>query len=413
MFKTSFYNLALRGLTLGSKFILMLFIARYLTPEELGIYGLVAVTIGIAIYFLGMDFYVFNTREILAKETVDQTVFIRDQLAFHAVVYVFVLPLLLVVFMAGFISWKYVGWFYLLLVLEHLSQEAHRLFLTLSRPIVANVILFLRSGAWVYAVIAMAFVEPETRSLAFIWSGWIVGVSASLIVSVYYLRAMDWRQCLTTPVNWPWIKSGVRNSLIFFSATISMVSVQFVDRFFIQHYLGEAMVGVYTFYANIANVVQTFVFTGIIAILYPKIVSAYQDGRMEEYRVHMRKMGFGAVGGALLLSACAAIGIAPILHIVNKPIYGDYLPVFWIMLASITTMVIGSIPYYGLFVRRGDRYILTSTIIAVAVTLSLNFILVPVYGIRGAAFSSLSGFIILVSLQFRFLNLKKAKARTH
>ncbi len=60
MFKTSLYSLALRVLLLASKFILMIGMARYLSPEDLGIYGLLSVSIALALYLLGMDFYVYG-----------------------------------------------------------------------------------------------------------------------------------------------------------------------------------------------------------------------------------------------------------------------------------------------------------------------------------------------------------------
>ena len=50
------FNMALRGLTLASKFLLIFFLARFLEPAELGLYGLVVATIGYALYLLGLDF---------------------------------------------------------------------------------------------------------------------------------------------------------------------------------------------------------------------------------------------------------------------------------------------------------------------------------------------------------------------
>ena len=142
--KNGVIGVGLRSITLASKFILLVYMAKLLSPEQIGVYGIFVATISYALYFLGLDFYVINTREILAKsDKKEKARLVRDQLAFHGVVYIFVLPMLLVVFMAGLLPWKYIVWFYVLLVLEHLSQEAIRLFFTLSLPIVAN-----RFGHW-------------------------------------------------------------------------------------------------------------------------------------------------------------------------------------------------------------------------------------------------------------------------
>jgi len=210
MLKTSIANLALRGLTLVSKFVLLLFIARFLSPEELGVWGLVNVTIGISLYFLGLDFYVYNTREILAVSEAERTPLIRDQLVFHALIYVVVLPLLLSVFLAGLIAWEYLPWFYGLLVLEHISQESMRLLITLSRPTMANLVLFFRSGAWVYAVVAAGLYRKGVLDLSFIWSGWIVGVLVSIGVAAFALRHMGWGRTAGISVDLSWMRKGVR-----------------------------------------------------------------------------------------------------------------------------------------------------------------------------------------------------------
>lgn len=403
MLKTSITNLMLRSLTLVSKFILLLYFARCLSPESLGVFGMVSVSIAISLYLLGFDFYTFNSREIIAHSEEGCALLIRDQLVFHGIVYIVVLPLLLLLFTFEFIAWKYIGWFYVLLILEHLSQESNRLLITLSRPTMANIVLFLRSGIWVYAVIATGYYYKETRTLQFIWFMWCLGGMMCIAMTAFALRHLSWKKTFSVSINWQWLRKGFMGSLPFLGSTMAMLGVQYADRFFIQNYHGEAMVGVYTFYANLANVVQTFVFTGVIAILYPKIIDAFQKRNFEEYRAMMRKMGIGVAGGAVLLSGMAALAIGPILKMVKKPIYGEYLPVFWILLGAISLLAICSLPHYGLYVRHKDRQIFISTIIAVIATLTLDFSLVPKYSVTGAAFSCLAGYLLMFLLKFGFL----------
>ena len=403
MLKTSITNLILRGLTLVSKFILLLFIARCLSPENLGIYGLVSVSITISLYFLGMDFYAFNSREIIAQSEDGCAPLIRDQLVFHGLVYLIILPLLIILFVFDFIAWQYIGWFYALLILEHLSQESNRLLITLSRPTMANIVLFLRSGIWVYAVVGTGYFYRDTRTLQFIWLMWCLGGILCVLMTIFTLRNLNWKKTFNLSVDWQWLKRGFLKSMPFFGSTVAILGVQYADRFFIQNYHGEAMVGVYTFYANISNVLQTFIFTGVIAILYPKIIDAFQKRKYDEYKALMRKMSVGIIGGVVIFSGIAIVSIVPLLKLVNKTIYNDYLTVFWILLAKISILVICSIPHYGLFVRHKDRQIFISTLVAVIFTITLDFILVPKYGVQGAAISCLVGYIVLFLLKTNFL----------
>ncbi|MCP4568410.1 MAG: oligosaccharide flippase family protein, partial [FCB group bacterium] len=334
MLKTSFVNLFLRALTLASKFVLLLFIARYLSPEEMGVWGLMNVTVALSLYFLGMDFYVFNTREILAQDQADRMPLIRDQFVFHGLAYVVILPILTGVFWLELIAWKYIGWFYFLLILEHLSQECSRLLITLSRPAMANLVLFLRSGAWIYVVVATTYLKADLRGLPAIWMGWGIGVVFSVVLTAWALRRMPWENSNRISINWAWMRKGVKVSLPFFFATMSFVAIQYIDRYFLQHFWGEAVVGIYTFFASIANTISVFIFTGVIMILYPKIISAYQQGDLIRYKTLMRKMSLGIIGGIIVLSALAVLLIDPVLILIDKSVYVGHRQVFFIMLGT-------------------------------------------------------------------------------
>lgn len=403
MLKASFAGIALRAATLASKFILVLYMARYLTPEELGIYGMITVTVALSLFVLGMDFWRFNTREILARNEAERTPLIRDQLVFHLIIYVLALPLLLVIFVAGFIPWQFVGWFYVILVLEHLSQEAFRLFVVFSRPIVANLIFFFRSGAWIYAVLGVSILGIEQVGLTTIILGWMVGQVTSLLIAGYFFRHLDWSPVLRRGIDWGWIGEGARKSAVLLGMTLFLQVMQFVDRFFIQHYHGEALVGVYTFYASAATVVQTFVFTGVVMILLPKIVEAYEKGEFEQYRHFMKKLSLGILAGAIALSMLAALVIYPVIAFVGKAIYVTHLSAYFILLGATFVLLISYIPYYALYVRKKDRELLLTALFATIAAIVANMLLVEKYVLIGASLSFLIAAIVLNVSRYAFM----------
>src|SRR5690554_889302 len=91
-------NVCIRGGTLVSKFLLILVLARFLTPAELGLYGLIIATIAYGIYPLGFEFYTYSTREIIGLEESQRGVLLKSQLALHVKLYLFFLPLFLFLF---------------------------------------------------------------------------------------------------------------------------------------------------------------------------------------------------------------------------------------------------------------------------------------------------------------------------
>lgn len=405
-------SMALRGVVLISKFILMVVLAAYLSTEELGVFALSMVTITLALYFVGMDFYLFSAREILSRPEQAHTRMIRDQFVFHLVVYLGGLPLLALVFIAGVIPWVYAPWIFVLLVLEHFSQELYRLLITLSRPIQASLVLFFRGGAWVYAVLALFLALEQARDLSLLFAGWVAGVACSIGLAAFFLRKMDWKAAFGSSVDWRWIRSGLKSSTVFLAATLALQTVLFADRYFVEAYLGQAAVGVYALFASFASVIQTFVVTGVISILYPKIVSAFQAGEYEEYRRLMRKMAIGAAVACSVLVALAAMMIDPILTVIGKPVFKESVGVFWFMLAASVVLVLSWLPHYALYVRKKDWFILYCSIAALGAMVACNVVLIPMFGLVGAATSQLIAAAVLLvgkSLFLSFTGDKKSQ----
>ena len=131
-------NLLFRSLAISGRFLVLIGIGRYLSETELGTYGLFYTSVILAIYVIGLDFYTFNTRELIAAEPAQRLPLLRDQMIFHLLAYLLIIPLLLPLFYYNMIPFRYMLWFYLILICEHLSQELFRIFTALSKSIFAN-----------------------------------------------------------------------------------------------------------------------------------------------------------------------------------------------------------------------------------------------------------------------------------
>ena len=209
---TRFTNIALRGITLASKFLLIFFLAKFLEPKELGLYGLLTVTISYALYLLGFDFYAFTTREILKRERHEWGGLLKDQGALSLVLYMIFLPLLSLIFIKGLLPWSVAGWFFILLILEHLTQELSRLLITISEQLLASVMLFLRSGIWAVMVTGLMFFRADTRELNVVLGGWALGSFAALVLGSYRLKQLKvsgWHK----KIDRQWISKGLKTAI--------------------------------------------------------------------------------------------------------------------------------------------------------------------------------------------------------
>src|ERR1700759_3999044 len=79
--------LSLRGLTLASRFLLSVLLARTLSPDAMGDYGLITATLAFALLGLGLEFYSYTHREIVPASAQRRAQIIADQFALAAVAF--------------------------------------------------------------------------------------------------------------------------------------------------------------------------------------------------------------------------------------------------------------------------------------------------------------------------------------
>ena len=91
-------NLALRGLSMGSKFVLIIFLARYLSVEDIGLYGLVVATVSFSVILLGGEFYTYSQRELLSVDKNKWCWILQHQSLATMALYLLILPLQLLIF---------------------------------------------------------------------------------------------------------------------------------------------------------------------------------------------------------------------------------------------------------------------------------------------------------------------------
>lgn len=384
-------NLTLRGSGLGGKLVLLVLIGRYLGTAELGVYGLFSATTTIMMFVLGLDFYAFNTREMLARPMHERGRFIRDQMLLHLVTYAIVLIPVSLLVVPRFLPASALGWFFIVAVLEHLSQELYRLLVTLQRQTLANAVLFVRAGLWVVPVCLLwALDVPGTRRLEAVWIGWSAGSLASVAIALLALRASPLGAVRGVPVAWGWILSGVGVSVPFFLSTVFAKLIDFADRYMIDWWRTKEEVGVYSLYANLANGLNHVVFTLVVIMEYPALIEACYHRPMEEYRRRLRGFTLRIAAVSVAASLLLVAGLRPIVSLTGRAEIAGDLDVCWILIAANLCFNLAYAPHYHLYAHKRDLRIMWATAAACGVNIALNALLIPVYGIRGAAAATMA-----------------------
>lgn len=352
-------NVGLRGVTMVGRFLLIIFLAKYLEPSNVGLYSLLAVTVGYALFLLGFDFYIFTTREIIKLNAVEWGGVLKDQAALSLVLYAIFLPFLSSIFLFNILPWRLVGWFYAILILEHLNQEMSRLLIAVSEPITASWMLFFRTGIWAIVVAYLMYVLPDTRRLEYVMGGWVVGGFAAMAIGVYQFHKLNisgWRK----QVDWGWIGLGLSVAGPFLLATLAVRALFTVDRYWFEFLAGIELLGVYALFIGICNALLAFLEAGVFAFLYPSLIRYFQENDAEKFRSCLIKMLAQTIGLVGLFALCAIFLIRPLLCWIGKPIYLDQLELFyWVLLAAIIYGV-SMVPHYALYAQKLDKQIIFS-----------------------------------------------------
>lgn len=390
VFGKSLANMSLRGLSMAARFLLMIGLAHYLAPADVGVFTLMYASTTLGILFLGARFDVYTTRAICAGERTNPAVIIRDQIVFHLLVYVLVLPLMLIVFAAHILSWELVTWFYVLLILEHAGQECNRLFVALGQPLRATFVFFIRSGAWAGAVLPLMFFVPAYRNLQTVWTLWTIAGVICLLWSGAWMRSLGWRVAIKEPIDWKWIKRGLKPSAAYTIAIGAILLISTLDRYFLAATWKADYVGVYGFYSNLTNFVPTFADTGIVSILLPSLLAATANKDWQLYQRTLSRMTKGVLIIVVMTSALS-FAIAPLVLLLVKkdPIYGQFMPAFAILVGTAVVTTISAIPHNALYAHHKDKEIARWSIASFGVAMICYLILTPRFGIYGVSIGTL------------------------
>lgn len=354
-------SVSLRAATLLSKFALIFVLAKYLPPEELGVYGLVSATIGYAIFFLGMDFYTFSNREIIKVDATLQGRYIKSQFLAYLLFFVALAPLFLILFILDLMPWAVVGWFFAILIVEHLSQELMRLLVALSHQVAASIVLFVRFGLWALILSVVIPMEQQLRSLNTVWIAWFIGGAVAVGYGFFRVSRMKlggWER----RADFSWVISGVKIALPFLLATIALRSILTLDRYLIEVTSGLELLGVYVFFMGISMSLLSFLESAVFSFYYPTMIQSHAAGDAGQFREVLWRMVWQSSFVIVFFLIVALTIIRWLLHLIGHAIYVEEITIFRWVLAAVTLFSMSMIPHYGLYSQGFDRPIIYSHI---------------------------------------------------
>lgn len=382
-------------------FLVGAWVIRYLGPEEYGILSYVLAFVGIFAFIASLGITSILQRELVnhpeKRDSILGTAFILrlggGALAFLISVFIIFLLesstlikllVLIQAFSLIFYSSEVITLFFASRVESKKSVQASILSGTISSLL--KVILILSGAGIIWMMVV------------FVLDGFWLSVFLFLAYKRSGLKIRDWR------FNKPLAKSILSSSWLLALTSASVLIYMRIDQVMIKRMIDAEAVGLY------ASSVKIFEFTYIIPSLitfslFPAILNALKVS-YTAYRRRLRHM--------VVLLSILSILVAGTITILSKPIililFGpDYLESLNVLRIGVWSLLAVSLSYLvdkSLVAENRIKFYFIITLLGAIVNVVLNYLLIPIYSINGAAVSTIISYSLVAVLG---LGVKKKK----
>ncbi len=243
---------------------------------------------------------------------------------------------------------------------------------------IGNTIVSISSG--------LAFVAYYRLGLSGILLGQLLGQSIFGLVSLYFGRSN-----YLFKFDWAIFKKMLAYSLPLVPGTLAFYLMQYVDRYAINQFNGLSDVGLYGIGARVAMLINLFLM-GFQGAWSPVVMSGFREaGAPKKFRVVFNHYLF--VVFAILVSL-SLFGREILLLLTTKTFSQGFVVVPLLVVAVILSSI-GQYFTYGIQIAQKSGLRLLLNLLALVVNIALVYLLIPKFGMIGAALATALSFVVL------------------
>ena len=390
----------IRGLTLLSKFIFIIFIANHLSVIEVGFYGFIAAAIFLTVFAVGFEYGHHSSRQIIKCPTFlckQKTVI---SLTVFGLIMFFIFSPISYYFISSNEINDYIPalYFFIIAYGESYIAEHKKILISLKCPVYSGVVDFVKTGAWAYLLIALVifkWLELSLTSILFMWALFVVFgcILVFLKLKRYYKQSIFY----SLP-SFDTYKKQIYSSFPFFLSGLFLLIMEVSGRFSLQMIDLQVEAGVYTFYSGFIFAIPLFVWSASVAFDHAKILEAHEEGDTRKSDDLVIVMIRRSLLICLLLSVFLFIVFDMLLKIVDKEEYMSHINEFYFFLLVPFIHVIDSHLYYMLYARGKDKLIALVSVISLICLITFQIFTVAELGITSIILSIVIALIVSVLL---------------
>jgi len=392
----SFFRTIIEGTKLLSGVLLVIILARLLGPNE---YGRLSFVLALMTFFtVGINLGLPLT---FVRNGARRMGFLHENLAtglalqcIASFIMFFVLGIMIISFSSLRQDTILLIAAFIYTALSVIANFFHSFFQAVQKMHLEAVAVMIQNTLIFAVVLVLLFLKGTAE--AALW-GYTIASLLSVFVTAMLIRKylfvwkweVDWRAGLTLLTqSWPLMASMAFGS-IYHSLDIIML------RFF----QGNEAVGIYS--AQYRIVFTFYIFAGwYVYSIFPLLSNLFMNAR-EQFRHLVERSVQHMTAFAYLFGLGITFFARPLVRLLYGEMYLGGIFVLQILIWSIMVALVGTIFYHALVAAEKQRQVLKSVVIGTIINALLNFMMIPILGMAGAALAT----VITQGVQFG-LNLR-------
>lgn len=376
-------------------FVLVFFTTFYLSKEDVGAYDLILITLSLLSPFVTFQLTDAALRWLLDNDTLD-----NKKRVFSTISFILIFShLVLYVLMYIYDSFFPIAYFHLLFALI-LFQSIYLFFLQCIRGLgkskmyvgVGLIYTLIYVGL---AILSLSFFNLKVEGL--LYSNMVAGIVTSLILLFSGNLYTLWDR---KNISIEFSKTLLQYSAPLIPNTLSWWAISSANRYIILLYLGAAANGIFAISNKLPTILLMFVNIFYLAWQEKSILSYDREDRDEYYSTVLKKYIRILFSISILIIAINKIALS---YIVSKEFFEawQYTP---LLLLSIIMSSIAGFYGTGYLSAKKTKGALTSSLFGGLATVGLSFLLIPKFGLFGASFAIVFGYLVLLII--RIIHMK-------
>ncbi len=226
------------------------------------------------------------------------------------------------------------------------------------------------------------------------YTGTLLGALLSLGLSYWIVH-----KGINLTFDWQELRKMLAYGLPMLPVAASIWVLQLADRFFLLYYASQSELGLYGLGVRLSNLLL-FGVTALGVAWAPFILELHSRDILQERRVRAQALTYVTLGLSLG-AVCLSVFAREFFLIVTPPSFVNAYQVVGLLSASIVVIGINTITITGISLARQTHYFARYTLLAAAINIGLNFVLIPWWGMVGAALATLLAYVALAWLYYR------------